>query len=238
MEIIKTNLQFRWERDKRSETNRMILHHTDNVGMSVEDIHTMHITSNGWNGIGYNFYVRRDGKVYEGRGMEYVGAHTGGNNEDSIGIAFEGRYDENDDMPQAQIKAGGELIAYIESIYGDLKIETHRDENATACPGRYFKLDEVLKAAEDAKSGGSSGGSGGGSGSSDELYRIQVGAFKQKDNADKQVARLKADGFDAFYQYSDSDGLYRVQAGAFKEKANADKQLAAITAKGYSAIIK
>lgn len=50
------------------------------------------MNSFGWDDIGYNFLISSDGRVYVGRGWDYVGAHTKGYNYDSVGIAFIGTY--------------------------------------------------------------------------------------------------------------------------------------------------
>lgn len=42
--------------------------------------------------ISFNFMIGCDGKVYEGRGFNLVGAHTKGYNETSLGIAFIGQF--------------------------------------------------------------------------------------------------------------------------------------------------
>jgi hypothetical protein len=43
-------------------------------------IQEWHINGNGWCDIGYSFLVGGDGNVYEGRGWDEIGAHTGGFN--------------------------------------------------------------------------------------------------------------------------------------------------------------
>ena len=68
------------------------------------------------------------------------------------------------------------------------------------------------------------------------MYTVQVGAFKEKKNADGVAAQLKGKGFAAMVKKV--DGLYCVQAGAFKSKANAQKLVEQLKAKGYAAIIK
>lgn len=69
------------------------------------------------------------------------------------------------------------------------------------------------------------------------LYRVQVGAYSVKKNAENQLAKLKAAGFsDAFIAVVDGK-LYRVQTGAFSVKANAEAQLAKVKAAGFSAIV-
>ena len=62
----------------------------------VRGIMVYHVQSNGWDDIGYNFLVDRYGQVFEGRygGIErnVVGAHAGGFNTGTVGIAVIGSY--------------------------------------------------------------------------------------------------------------------------------------------------
>lgn len=47
----------------------------------------------GWDGIGYNWYIEKDGKKVKGRDETKAGAHTIGYNEQSIGICLAGNFD-------------------------------------------------------------------------------------------------------------------------------------------------
>lgn len=71
--------------------------------------------------------------------------------------------------------------------------------------------------------------------SNDTLYRVQVGAYSKKENADNQLKAVKVKGFDAFI--TQVDGLYKVQVGAYSVKANAEAQLAKVKAAGFDAFI-
>lgn len=53
------------------------------------------------------------------------------------------------------------------------------------------------------------------------LYRVQVGAYKNKNNAERMLNSLLIEGFPAFIVYEDN--LYKVQVGAFRYLANAVK---------------
>ena len=53
------------------------------------------------------------------------------------------------------------------------------------------------------------------------LYRVQVGAYRNKDNADRMLNSLLMDGFPAFIIYD--DGYYKVQVGAYRILLNAIK---------------
>jgi len=69
------------------------------------------------------------------------------------------------------------------------------------------------------------------------LYKVQVGAFRSKANADSMVNRVKTAGFsDAFIAVTTVDGrpLYRVQIGAYSIKENADRMLGRVKAAGFA----
>lgn len=144
MNIIETNLEFK-EMNTRKVTNRTILHHAEAIECTAEDIHRWHL-NNGWSGAGYHFLVRKDGSIYILRPEDKVGAHAGGSNSDSIGICFEGKYQE-ETMPEAQIKAGQELVAYIKAKYNITKVQRHSDVCKTSCPGANFPFDRIVNGA-------------------------------------------------------------------------------------------
>jgi N-acetylmuramoyl-L-alanine amidase len=55
----------------------------------------------------------------------------------------------------------------------------------------------------------------------DMLYRVQVGAYKNRENADRMLNELLMEGFPAFIIIA--DGYYKVQVGAYRYLANAIK---------------
>lgn len=69
----------------------------------------------------------------------------------------------------------------------------------------------------------------------DALYRVQAGAFKNKTNAEKLLASIKASGFDTYMVQA--DGYYKVQIGAYSKKSNADAMLAKVKKAGFGAYI-
>lgn len=125
----------------RSKTERIILHHAESSNCTVEDIDNWH-KKNGWTCIGYHFFVKKDGTIYRGRQENSVGAHAGGANSNSIGICFEGRY-ETEQMPDIQVEAGKELVAYLKNKYNISKVQRHSDVCSTSCPGKNFRFDEI-----------------------------------------------------------------------------------------------
>lgn len=140
MQIIETNLKF-GSLSKRASTKRIILHHAAMNG-SVEAVHNVH-KAKGWSGIGYHFYVRKDGSIYRGRPEWAIGAHASGSNYNSIGICAEGNF-ETDKMPDAQKNALKWLVAYIKDKYKINTVQRHRDVGSTACPGRNYPFDEIV----------------------------------------------------------------------------------------------
>lgn len=136
MNIIKPMYQWARALTPRTQTTDLILHHSGTKVASAEGIHAYH-QSLGWVGIAYHFLVRKDGSVYAGRPIGMMGGHTKDYNHCAIGICFEGNFDE-EYMPDAQLKAGQELIAYICEQYPGIKAGQHKNYNQTACPGANF----------------------------------------------------------------------------------------------------
>lgn len=56
---------------------------------TVGNIRNWHL-QRGFTDIGYHFVIYRDGSVHRGRPVEYAGAHTTGQNQNSIGICYIG----------------------------------------------------------------------------------------------------------------------------------------------------
>ncbi len=140
MNIIKTSLTFKQKLSNRSQTNYIILHHCAGNG-DVISVHNQHIKQ-GYAGIGYHYYIRKDGRIYNGRNVETIGAHCLNYNSNSIGICFEGNF-ETEKMCEAQKKAGAQLVGYLKSIYKSADVKRHKDMNATACPGKNFPYDDI-----------------------------------------------------------------------------------------------
>ena len=128
-------------------TDAIVLHHAAIKTASAEDIHRAHLQrDNGtWAGIGYHLYIRKDGSIHRGRPLWASGAHVLNENWHTVGVCVEGNYDVETTMPAAQLNAVREALRYLKGIYPNAAIKCHRDMQATACPGRYYPLAEVLK---------------------------------------------------------------------------------------------
>jgi len=142
MKIIKKNLRWTGRLTPRSKTKYIILHHAKSKKCTIKDIENWHIDENGWSGIGYSYFVRKDGTVYEGRPINMIGAHTKGFNDVSIGICFEGDF-EIEHMNDTQMNTAIKLINFVQETYPDTVVKCHDDFMRTACPGRYFPIDKI-----------------------------------------------------------------------------------------------
>ena len=69
----------------------------------------------------------------------------------------------------------------------------------------------------------------------EKLYRVQVGSFRDKSNAERMLNSLLMEGFPAFMIYE--DGLYKVQVGAFRYLSNAIKMERRLRCFRYSTFI-
>lgn len=61
---------------------------------AVKFVYKLHVKRWAWHDIGYHFLVGQSGRVFEGRPLNRLGAHTRGNNRHNIGIAFLGCFDD------------------------------------------------------------------------------------------------------------------------------------------------
>ena len=142
MNIIDVGLKFK-PLSYGNKPNKLVLHHAEASKCTVQDVHQWHL-NNGWAGIGYHYFVKKDGSIYRGRPDNTIGSHCKGSNTGSLGICFEGNY-MKETMPTVQYNAGINLIRYLFAKYGVLPIYGHKDLLATACPGDKFPLDDFKK---------------------------------------------------------------------------------------------
>lgn len=149
IKINNAGLVFKSVQRARSTTNRGILHHSGvTVLQSVQTVHNYYLNrqdadGDTYIGIGYHLYVRKDGTVWKGREMWAIGGHAGAANSDSVGVCFEGNF-EIEQMGAVQLAAGREVIAYLRSLYPEIKFQKHKEVSATDCPGRNFPFDALI----------------------------------------------------------------------------------------------
>ncbi|MBM7582832.1 N-acetyl-anhydromuramyl-L-alanine amidase AmpD [Caldicoprobacter guelmensis] len=149
------DLKFNGQLKPRTVTNGIVLHHAAAQRATPQQIHEWHL-QRGWLGAGYNVYVRKDGSVWELRPLWAVGAHAEGVNFESIGVCAEGMYHPSDsqlydrEMPQKQFDALVKVVKDLMEEYPSIKwIKGHNQVEgaATACPGSFFPLQEIVMSA-------------------------------------------------------------------------------------------
>lgn len=69
------------------------------------------------------------------------------------------------------------------------------------------------------------------------LYRVQVGAFSKKANAERKRQAVEAAGFEGAFLANVDGNLWRVQVGAFSVKANAVKLQAKLEEAGFTGYV-
>ena len=142
MKIIETNWNWKSGLSRRAKTNVIVLHHAAAHTCTAQQIDNWH-KGNGWSGIGYHFFIRKDGSIYRGRPEWAVGAHASGRNSDTIGVCVEGNYEEEKTMPQTQKNSVKDVLRYLKGKYPKARIKGHREVGATGCPGKYYPLQEM-----------------------------------------------------------------------------------------------
>lgn len=149
------------------QPSRMTIHHTvtpnnDSLSMSarMRQIQAYHMHDRGWCDIGYHFLVGQDGRVYEGRPENRVGAHVAGANVNNNGISFIGDFSWV--APSTgQMAAGARIVRALADAYGiplnRAHVKGHLEAGtpgSTACPGNalFHRLNELVALASGAQS--------------------------------------------------------------------------------------
>lgn len=103
----------------------------------------------GFLGVGYHYFIKRDGTVEEGRPIVRPGAHVRGHNDYTIGICYAGGLSKHgkaeDNKTQEQEDAMAILIANLMVKYdGITDVVGHRDLHGTATECPSFEVSEWL----------------------------------------------------------------------------------------------
>jgi len=111
--------------------------------VTVEEIRKWHVEGNGWSDIGYHIVIERDGSVQMGRPLHIEGAHTRGQNKNSIGICYiggvgkkqvKGKWVSKDTRTTEQKEALLDMLSYFKNLNPKAKIYGHRDFANKDCP--------------------------------------------------------------------------------------------------------
>jgi N-acetyl-anhydromuramyl-L-alanine amidase AmpD len=158
-----TKLKFRECLKRRRETKYIVVHHTavTDDEQPVTLVHQWHLerkTKDGkpWAGIGYHYYIRRSGEIYQGRPRNKKGSHVYVDdahrfNSITIGVCFEGDF-RTEVMSEKQLEASVMLLSVLSLGYGNIDICKHSYlDKRTTCPGKNFPFPELIKRVHDQK---------------------------------------------------------------------------------------
>ena len=114
------------------EVTRIILHcSASDIPMQTADMIDQWHKARGFTKIGYHYFIRHDGTIEKGRGLEEVGAHAEGYNKDSIGICLAGLTL----FKPVQFKALSKVLDELKLLYPKATVHGHREFNPNkTCP--------------------------------------------------------------------------------------------------------
>lgn len=193
-----------------------------------------------------NYYIGYDGQITIGISEDRRAWTSDSRTNDYSHITIEvSDQDTSWTIPDKAYKSLVNLCADICKRYGiDLKYEpskgakstltTHDMFKNTLCPGPYLK-NKIASGEFERDVKRAMGTELAPQPTPDVLYRVQVGAYKQRKNADNCKDRLVSLGYQT-YLVKVGD-LIKVQCGAFANKSNAEKLMADIKSKGFEAFI-
>ena len=121
------------------DVSKIILHCTATRGdVSASTIRSWHL-DRGWRDIGYHFLIRTDGQIEPGRPVDEIGAHTKGQNKDSIGIAYAGGLDADgtprDTRTDEQTASLVILVMSLMVTFPNIeRVHGHNEFSSKACP--------------------------------------------------------------------------------------------------------
>jgi hypothetical protein len=128
-----------------SRRTGVIIHHSvtpqgksqAEVERILRSIDTFHRNKN-WGGIGYNVAVDYAGRIYEARGVDILGAHTGGRNTANYGVVFigDGRFN----IPDKAVEALQQVVDMFQAnSRKKLQVTGHGLVASTQCPGSLIR---------------------------------------------------------------------------------------------------
>lgn len=142
MKIIQSNIHFNGNKAGGNNPKEIIVHHSEHSTANVYDIDRWH-KDKGWCGIGYQYFIDKQGNIYTGRPEDWTGAHCIDHNTKSIGICLQGRL-QTEKVTDPQYKALLWLIQDIKNRRGNMPVYGHKELNSTDCPGN-LDLDKLRR---------------------------------------------------------------------------------------------
>lgn len=122
--------------------NKIILHCSatrEGQDISVDTIRKWHVDGRGWSDIGYHYIVSIDGNIEDGRPIDRSGAHTKGQNSNSVGVCYIGGVEKDGKTPKdtrnpEQLMALANLLDALMEMYPGATLHGHNEFANKACP--------------------------------------------------------------------------------------------------------
>lgn len=212
---------------KVSTPKKICVHYTGDAGAGAERL-ALFFTANPNAETSSQYVVGMEGELIRCLPDNEQAYAATGNNKNVIHIEVchpdkSGKFTEN------SIAALSELVPYLMKNYGidSNNVVRHYDLTGKHCPMYYVdntlwaELKQRITAEKSAVS---------------KLYRVQIGAFSIRANAENYLKQAAEKGFSGFIVETSSK-LYRVQIGAFASRQNALNYLALAKQKGFDGFI-
>lgn len=142
----------RWHTDPRPDPNNLNRFYWNRRWYESESELPLEIRGrrgNGWNDVGYHYFIKKDGEIQKGRPEHVNGAHCAdrGYNRISLGICFEGHHNFEEWTPEQWVG----FKKLLRDIFRRFNIPTsniigHREAPATKdCPGTKIDMTQVRR---------------------------------------------------------------------------------------------
>lgn len=133
----------------RTKTDYIVIHCSatkPSMDIGVRDIRLWH-KQQGWLDVGYNFVIKRDGTLENGRPQDAVGSHAKGYNSNGVGVCLVGGVDNNmkpeNNFTEAQWETLKTIVTKLRKDYPNARVCGHTDlDKGKACPS--FNVAEWL----------------------------------------------------------------------------------------------
>ena len=125
---------FTFEKPSRT-VDRVFIHCSDSDWKHHDDISVIrkwHVEDNGWNDVGYHYFIKRNGTIQKGRDLEITPSSQKGHNNKTISICLHGR----ERFTKRQFESLKKLCLEMNTLYkGKVTFHGHKEvAREKTCP--------------------------------------------------------------------------------------------------------
>lgn len=213
---------------KASTPRKICVHYTGDAGASADNL-ALFFTANPNAETSSQYVVGMQGELIRCLPDSEQAYAATGNNKNVIHIEV-CHPDKSGKFTEKSIAALAELVPYLMKKYGidANNVVRHYDLTGKHCPMYYVDNARWAELKRRIVSG---------TPAADKLYRVQIGAFSIRANAESYLKKTVKKGFSGFIVEAQKNKLYRVQIGAFASRQNALNYLAQAKKKGFDGFI-